>query len=287
MSVAHTSAGNRFHGDAEPEGEPAYNPITADIRPTETVSTNRCAPRRGKSLSGLLVLAAMLLPPGTKGQGDSSDQHFEGEASLSAVVSRGNADATTVSGALDLLWEGPRHRQMATLKALKSSEEGDTSAERYFASAQADINITRRSYLFTLADYEADRFSGYHFRSNLLGGYGYRLLRTDAHRLEAEAGPGLRLSGARQDDVEEGTEATLRIAARHRWHLGRSATIRQAISSTHGREAIVNRYDAALTSDIVGSVSLRLAYTVRHVSNTPPDVTDIDQTMTVGLAYRF
>ncbi len=230
---------------------------------------------------------AAIVPLAVTAQNDTEEDIFEGEASLNVVATRGNSDTTTTSGELDLLWDRVERRDRLSLEALNSQEDEETNAERYFVGGQSDFKLDERRYIFALGDYVDDRFSGYEYRANVAAGYGHQVIRTDTTLLELEAGPGYRYSEAEEAGTDDGGELTLRAAVRHRWEFSENASFRQELQSVAGEDSVVSGYEAAVLADLINSLSLKIAYKLRHTSDAPDDVSSTDQQLTVGVVYGF
>ena len=228
------------------------------------------------------ALAAASLPAGAVEWWGSQ---WTGSGEAGYVATTGNTDTSNLVAKLGVTNERAKWRHTLNLEALNSEDDGNTTAERYFASWQSDYKLSERDYLFGRLAYEDDKFSGYDYRTTEAIGYGRRVLDTETMKLDLEAGP-----GARQSKLEGGgteKEMILRLAGRYAWQISEHARFTQDLSSDIGEDATITKSVTALQADVMGNLAMKLSYTVTHTSDVPDDIDKTDTETAVTLVYGF
>jgi putative salt-induced outer membrane protein len=210
---------------------------------------------------------------------------WAGSGEAGYVATSGNTDTSVLVAKVGVTNEREKWRHTLGLEALKSDDDGNTTAERYLASWQSDYKISERDYLFGRLAYEDDKFSGYDYRLTEVIGYGRRVLDTDTMTLDLEAGPGARQSKLDADGTDK--ELIFRLAGRYAWQISEHAKFTQELSSDIGQDATISKSVTALQADIMGNLAMKLSFTAKHTSDVPDDVDKTDTETAVTLVYGF
>ena len=210
---------------------------------------------------------------------------WAGSGEVGYVATTGNTETSNLVAKLGVTNERVKWRHTLNLEALNSEDDGDTTAERYFASWQSDYKLSEHDYLFGRLAYEDDKFSGYDYRTTQAIGYGRRVLDTETMTLDLEAGPGARQSKLKSDGTEK--EMILRLAGRYAWQISEHAKFTQDLSSDIGEDATITKSVTALQADVMGNLAMKLSYTVTHTSDVPEDIDKTDTETAVTLVYGF
>jgi len=136
-------------------------------------------------ISAAVALALGLLP-------SEAAAEWKGKGEVGAVMARGNSDADTVNIKLDMSRELDRWKHNFGILALRATNDGDKTAERYGAYWQSDYKFSDRSYWFGGLRYEDDRFSGFDYQASVTSGIGRNFIDTDATKFSGQAGIGVR-----------------------------------------------------------------------------------------------
>lgn len=219
--------------------------------------------------------------------------NWKGEAELGVLISSGNTDETIVNGRLGLAHEVEKWRSNGELSSKYSETENETTAEEYRASAETDYKFDERQYWFLRGAYEDDRFSGYDFESSLTTGYGNRVWQSgDRSFLDLSAGAGYRYNkldmvNAEGEDTEK--EAIARLAGQFDYALSDNALFRQKLSTEVGLDEnnTITESETALQANVVGNLSMKAAYRVKHVSDPPAGSESTDKELSLSLLYGF
>ena len=210
---------------------------------------------------------------------------YKGNVELGYVNTSGNTETQTLNAKAKVEAMYSKWRQSLQLEALNSSDKKVTTAERYLALLKSDYRFSKRDYAFGLLNYENDRFTGYDYRASITLGYGRRVIDSEPLWLELEGGPGVRYSKLNDGDTQD--EAVFRLAGNFGWQISKSSLFEQDLSTEIGEDVTISRSVSALSTQIIGSLAMKLSYTYRHTSEVPEGVKKNDTETSVTLVYKF
>lgn len=240
-----------------------------------------------------LLAFALLLPPAHAQEDEEPSPprekapgEWSGEVELGSVTTSGNTDTTSVNAsALFKYLSGPWHDEIK-LEVLKSTSEGETTAESYLAGARSAYWYTARKYSFVTARYEEDRFSGYDYQVVETVGYGRKVIDRPVLSLDLEAGV-----GGRHSQPEDGSErrdvAIVRAAGKLEWAIGESSRFTEDLFIESSYDNTYTESETALKSKINGNLAMKLSVLVQHNSEVPEGTEHTDTTTAVTLVYDF
>lgn len=243
-----------------------------------------------RALTLALALAAV---PGFAAEEDAGDgQGWSGEGEFGLVVTTGNTETETLNAKLKgALTRDPWVYKLGVV-ALSSSEDGNTTAERYELSGKTEYHVSERDYWFGSARYEDDRFSGFDYQSTLTGGYGRILIDSDTSHLEAEIGAGFRRSKpapAPDATVEPDAEsdAIARGALAYWWQITETTKFENDFLVEAGADNTFLENAAGLRVAVNDRFAVKLGLAVRHNTEVPAETEKTDTVSTVNLVYSF
>jgi putative salt-induced outer membrane protein len=238
--------------------------------------------RNVKGVSTLLLAGAVLAGPVLA---EEKAPAWTGEAALGFVMTSGNTETQSTNAKAKAVNERDMWRHSLALEALKNEDNDVTTAERYLASGQTNYKFKPRHSLFGLVSYEDDRFSGYDWRATEVVGYGYRAIERPDLILDLEGGP-----GARQSRLDNGTredEGIIHLGANLDWKVSPTSNFTEALTSDIGEDVTISKSVTGLKTQINGSLSMKIAYTVKHTSEVPAGIEKVDRETAVMLVYGF
>ncbi len=239
----------------------------------------------------LVVLALCVASP--VGAAEASAGPWSGKVAMGYLAVSGNTESTTFSGDVEINWDGERWHHQLLGKALGKSEDKQTTAEAYKTSYQGKFDLSERTYLFGLLDFNKDRFSSYDHQLFETLGLGQRILKTDRHELNLELGAGASQSRLIEDLPGGGTletdvnEATFRVSSDYKWSISDNAELRQKLSVTSGSNNTYTESVTELSAGIIGSLSTVLGYIVKHNSDVTVGKDKTDTFTAISLEYTF
>ncbi len=204
---------------------------------------------------------------------------------LGLVAARGNTDTDTVNFGVSVQNELEDWRHRGRFNALRSREKEETTAERYLLEYNLNYKLSEKSYVFGNLRYERDLFSGFDFQLSETAGYGRLWMPRETLRLELQGGGGARQS--RVTDGERRNEGIVRGTFLLRWTFADSAELRQLLTVESGESNTLTESLTSLKTKIVGRLSLKLSFDVKHNSDVPDGVKRTDTLTSVNLVYDF
>lgn len=243
-----------------------------------------------------IVWATLMVSPLAMAQ-DPGDA-WEGEGELGLLITKGNSEETNLNVRVALKHEIEKWRNKFAVRSLYSEGEDqdtgeqETTAEKYQGEAETNYKFDERQFWFLRGAYEDDRFSAYDFQSSATTGYGNRVWQNGERSfLDLKAGAGYRYNKLEEpedgEDVEDG--AVLRFAGEFNYALSPNALFIQELGTEVGVEDsnTITESVTALQADVIGNLSMKLSYRVKHNSNAPADSESTDTETSLALLYGF
>ena len=222
---------------------------------------------------------------------EAQEGPWSGSVSIGYLAIGGNTESTNFTGSVDVNWDGERWHHSVLGRALGKSEEKKTTAEAYKIGYQGKFDLSSRTYLFGLVDYNKDRFSSYDRQIFETLGIGQRILKKDKHELNGEISAGVSQQKLVLADPPGGTddinEAVFRISADYTWTISENSTFSQILNASSGSSNIYTESITEFSAGIIGSVSMVLGYTVRNNSDVEPGKDKTDTFASISLEYAF
>lgn len=240
------------------------------------------------------ICLALVLPVTAYGQDSGTDaRNWEGEAQLGARITSGNNDKTDINGQVRIKHEVTDWRNTGEFRSNFSETDGVTTSEKYRATLESDYKFADRQYWFVRGSHEDDRFSGFEYQSSLTTGYGNRVwVKGDDSFLDLSLGGGYRFNRLEQpgpDGSKDADESIARAAGRYDYALSQNSLFRQTLSVEYGldEDTTTSESETSIQADIVGSVSMKIAYLVQHLSDPPGNTEKTDTELSVSVLYGF
>lgn len=211
---------------------------------------------------------------------------WTGKGEFGLVVSRGNSDTETLNLGLEFQRESEKWRNALNLTALRASDDGERTAERYTLGYKSDYKFNEISYLFGALRYDRDEFSSYEYQASFSVGYGRQLLDSESQQLSLEFGPGIR----RTEEADTGmTDTSIigRFSADYAWTISESAEFTDNLLVEAGSENTFAENKAAINVAINSRFALKFAVAVRHNTDVEPGREKTDTLTTANLVYKF
>ncbi|MDX8387234.1 MAG: DUF481 domain-containing protein [Ghiorsea sp.] len=208
-----------------------------------------------------------------------------GNAELGFVQTNGNTDTSSLNVKGKGIQDGEEWRTTVDLGALKSTDTGATTSEKYNASVQEDWKLIGSGYLFGRIGYEQDKFGGFNSRTSETVGYGFDILKSDEKQWNAEVGIGARqiedTAGAKTSDT------VFRAATLFNWKISDTASFSQELKTEGGQEGYITNSVTALTNQVAGNLSSKISYSAQHNSEAPAGTEAIDSILAASLVFSY
>lgn len=233
----------------------------------------------------VLPLAVMFSMTQVHAAEEMAEAEWKASAELGYVATSGNTETETLNAKAMATTEREKWRHKLEITALKASDETGTTAEKYTLTGQSDYKLKKPNYLFAIVSYEDDKFSGYDYQLSESVGYGRRVIEETGLSLDLEIGPGARQ--AKLDSGENENEGMIRGAAKLNWTVSATSKFTEVLTVEAGEDVTITKSVTGLSSQINGSLSMKITYTYKNTSEVPVGVDDTDTETAVTLVYNF
>lgn len=230
------------------------------------------------------LIVAFVLPASTLAQEEDKGP-WSGKATAGYLATTGNTENSTLNSGFELGYATGNWAHIAWAKAINSSEDEITTAEAYELGWKSEWEMSDKSFLFGKLDWRKDRFGGFNTQFSQVAGYGYRLIKTDKHALNAEAG-----AGARQSEAQDGTETDETVFSGglyYTWTFSETASFSQDLKTEVGDENTYTESISKVTAQLIGNLALAASYTIKHNSDVPVGTEKKDTYTALSLEYAF
>jgi len=231
---------------------------------------------------------------------------WSGKVALGYLASSGNTDTTALNFNAEVKYVVRKWDNTLLGRGIVKTDNDRSTAEAYKLAYKLKYDLSDRTYLFGLLDYNNDRFSSYDQQTFAVGGVGRRFLATKKHELDGELGFGAGLSDfrdCRPDDVLTGAcaigppqtppfgtsvdEFTTRVSGSYKWQISESASFVQKIDVNIGSSNTYTESLSELRAGIVGDIALLLSYMIKNNSDVAPGTEKTDTYTAISLEYAF
>lgn len=243
--------------------------------------------------AGLLMLA---LAAGAARAGDSASSNWTGSISAGADLTRGNSETMLYSGSFSVEKRTQVHEFKFTVEA--NYGESETTKSNGVKTTQANVNnakavaeykwlFLRRTYLYLNTEINRDDIADIEYRLLVGPGLGYYLLKTDAHKLNSEAGVSYlheKKSAADEDTL------MARFAERYELAISKTSKLWEAaeyLVSFEGCEDYRFNCEVGIESVITEEWSLKLTLQDKYTSRPAAGKKQNDLTLKASISYKW
>lgn len=222
---------------------------------------------------------------------------WTGKGEAGALISRGNAEATSANAKFDLSREEGAWKNSAFFGALYGKNASFTTAQRIEERWQTDYKISDRTFWFGAVRGEQDRFSGFEYQATLSTGLGYKFFDTEATKLTGTVGVGYRrlrpevlvksAAGEVLDRIKgDATGDAVGTAGLDYEHTLTSTTrILNKLLVESGSNNTSAQNDFGIQVSMTDKLALGVGYGVRYNTDPPPGSKKTDQVTTLNVVY--
>jgi len=230
----------------------------------------------------ITIMVVMLVPVLAIAQDEGP---WSGRASLGYLATTGNTENSNLKAAFELGYKTGPWQHLLTALAINAAENKETTAEAYELGWKSERQMSEKDFLFGRLSWRKDRFSGYDTQFSQSVGYGRRLVNTEVHKLNVEAGAGARQS-KRIDGTDE-NETIFRGGLDYTWQFSETAEFRQDFVVEAGQENTYLESISAVSAKLFENLALVASYTVKNNSDVPPLIEKTDTFTAISLEYSF
>ena len=240
-------------------------------------------------LKGIFVGAAALVMVAAAPvalQAEEPEVGLNGRVNFGLAESRGNSETLSITGdtTLQYVTGGPWVHDGRFLFVTRE-ESGVSTEERYEARGTANYYWTEDDYSYGRLDWRKDNFGGVREEWVPSIGYGRVILRNERHDLRGELGAGYRFADLSDGTSEEG--AMISGGMRYTWQISETAEFLQNALVQWSNDNTYIESETGLRTSIVGNLSARISYIIRHNTDVPEGRRNSDFFTNIGLEYQF
>ncbi len=220
------------------------------------------------------------------------EKRFSNETIFSMVTTRGNTDTLTLAGENEMTYKfSEKWAGSWGAGAVYKEVDSTNKIERYFADLRMDASITELWYVYLLASWDRDEFSGSDHRLGLGPGMGCKFLNGPKHFLFGELGLNYRYEdyAGSETDSEQFMEG--RLFGKYKWAFTEKTNFSQKLEylqSYKQEKTLKLKSDTALITALNKTMALKLNYSVLYNNNPiPSTLENIDSTFTTSLVIKF
>ncbi|MGB5334224.1 MAG: DUF481 domain-containing protein [Woeseiaceae bacterium] len=231
------------------------------------------------------IIVAALLAPMTLMAQEEEKSPWSGKATLGYLATSGNTENSTLNTAVEVGFATGKWQHTANAAAINASENKVTTAEAYQLGWKTERNLTDKDFVFGRLQWRKDNFGAFDTQFSQTVGYGRRVIDTDRHHLNVEAGV-----GARQSETQAGlteNETIFRGGAYYKWQFSETAEFRQDLTFESGSENTYTESVSAVSAQLLGSLALVASFTVKNNSDVPAFTEKTDTFTALSLEYAF
>lgn len=213
-----------------------------------------------------LIVAAPIAPVSSMAQ-QEPESPWTGKATLGYLATSGNTENSTLNTAVEVGFATSKWQHIANAAAIDASENKVTTAEAYELGWKAERSLSDKDFVFGRLDWRKDNFGAFDTQFSQTVGYGRRLIKTDKHLLNIEAG-----LGARQSETQDGlteNETIFRGGACYKWQFSETIEFRQDVTVESASENTYLVSDTAVSAKLVGNLALVASDTIKHNTDVP------------------
>lgn len=257
-----------------------------------------------KRIIGLTALTAI-----------SMSTFAEEEKSISAdlefgfISTSGNTDSNSLLGKLGIKQNLTKWRNQFLIEGLYKNDEStdddtgdterETTAQKYFISAQSDLKLDdKHKGFFVYGSYEDDRFSGYEYQASIAIGFSDRLFETPNSHLNYSVGPGVAFTKTEDSiddngvfiESEEEENFVIRLSADYLYQISPNAKFTQTFSTDYSPNSDDNtktKAESAVTANLNSSLALKASFAITNNSVVLDGIEKTDSQTAVTLVYNF
>jgi putative salt-induced outer membrane protein len=222
-----------------------------------------------------------------------------GKGQFGFLSSRGNSDAESVNGNIDLLrYDGPWKNEF-NLTGLYGKNAGIVAAERWETRGQSNYTISGDLFAFGALRYEHDLFDGFQYQASMTAGLGYKLLNSDDTKLTVQAGAGyrrLRPEIIDKDDTgavisrtpqEAAGEAIATAGVDFAQTVTKTTIFTNKFLMEAGSDNTLLHDELALTVKMSDKLALSVGYGITDNTKPPAPLKKLDTVASVNLVFGF
>ncbi len=222
-----------------------------------------------------------------------------GKGQFGFLNSRGNSEAESINGNIDVLRYDGAWKNEIYLGGLYGRSSGIVSAQSWEARSQSNYTVSGDLFAFGGLRYERDSFNGFQYQASATAGMGYKFIDTNDTKLSGQIGAGYRrlrpedifkdATGAVTSRVpHDATGEAIGTAGLDFSHsFNKSTSLTNKFLAESGADNTLLHDEIALAVKMSEKLSLSVGYAITDNTSPPPTLKKLDTVATVNLVFAF
>ena len=222
-----------------------------------------------------------------------------GKGQFGFLDSRGNSDAESINGNVDMTRYDGDWKNEAYVSGLYGKSSGVVSAERWETRVQTNYTFTDGIFAFGGLRFEHDMFDGFQYQASVTGGLGDKFIDTADTKLIGQVGAGYRrlrpelifkdpdgvVTSRELQDATGEAIGTLGVDFSHA--LTKTTVLTDKFLMETGSDNTLLHDEVAVNVKMSNKLALSVGYGITDNTNPPPTIKKVDTVTTVNLVFSF
>jgi putative salt-induced outer membrane protein YdiY len=214
---------------------------------------------------------------------------YSGRATLGGTFNQGNSTDEMLNLDAELVARTPDKRYVINMAVNEARAFGFTTASRRLLTAQHDIFLSQKNYVFVNARAQSDVLADLAMRSSLGTGYGRQIIENEKTKMSAEVG--LSYVSEKYEIAPDRTYPALRLALNYEHKFLNNALV--FFNNTHLTESTSESVSTLATNKvgfripIANGLNLSTQFNLAYDSSPPTGIKPTDSSLIFGVGYVF
>jgi len=214
---------------------------------------------------------------------------YSGRAALGGTFNQGNSTDEMLNLDAELVARTPDKRYVINMAVNESKAFGFTTASRRLLTAQHDIFLSQKNYVFVNARLQSDVLADLAMRSSLGTGYGRQIIENEKTKMSAEVG--LSYVSEKYEVAPDRTYPALSLAMNYEHKFLNNALV--FFSNTHLTGSTSESASTLATNKvgfripIANGLNLSTQFNLAFDSSPPTGIKPTDSSLIFGVGYVF
>ncbi len=222
-----------------------------------------------------------------------------GKGQFGFLDSRGNSDAESINGNVDMTRYDGDWKNEAYVGGLYGKSSGVVSAERWETRLQSNYTFTDGIFAFGGLRFEHDMFDGFQYQASVTAGLGDKFIDTADTKLVGQIGVGYRrlrpelivkdpdgvVTSRELQDASGEAIGTVGVDFSHA--LTKTTVLTDKFLMETGSDNTLLHDEVAVNVKMSNKLALSVGYGITDNTNPPPTIKKVDTVTTVNLVFSF
>lgn len=239
-------------------------------------------------MSRRIIISLLSLSFAAVSFAETATKPWKNESELSVVSSNGNTRSDSSSGKDTFTYKWTKTTMELIGGGMGARSNGQTIAEKYFASEKVSYSLSDRNYAFEKIAWDKDRFAGIKNRYDGTVGLGREIMKRPKDLLIAELGGGY--TSEERYNQKRNSFNSGRAYSKYTRTLSDTANFSQDaeyIQNFENPDDFRAKTETALIAALSVHFSLKVAYLWKHVGTPPAGFGRNDTTTSVSLIATY